>query len=162
MTATTRRHRPSTAPVPAATLSELMPMQKPLLKRSDIVKDHRGKPTKTWTTGQVTMTFFNRKIGWFRLAQKAVGDDVLPRVTEVAAGRSGNRVWTLVDIEAFAFALFYSENKSYGADSLLRTLDVVYSVARLHGLLPTHQDPIATLRPMLPSAPKRNPRQSKT
>lgn len=137
-----------TPPEPLAAL-------KPILDAATTPRDIRGNPVRTWSTGVVAETFFDRTLKWFNnLAWAPPGSepilpaDVLPEPPEVSGGRSGQRVWTLVDVERIAFHLFeHPRRPDYDAAALYRTLDVVYAVARNQGVLPKDADPIAPLRP---------------
>jgi len=137
-----------TPPEPLAALE-------PILDPADTPGNIKGKPVRTWSTGVVAETFFDRTLKWFNnLAWAPPGSspiipaDIIPEPPAVSGGRSGQRVWTLFDVERLAYHLFHHPRKpDYDATALYRTLDVVYAVARNQGLLPRDVDPIAQLRP---------------
>lgn len=115
----------------------------PVLSEDQIRREADGTPAHYWTSGEVARTFFDRQKTWMQSLAfwGKAGDDVLPPTTVVGGGRVGSRRWTLVDVERLAFHL-HRTTKGYDAASLLRTLDALYGVARLHGMLRPDQDPI--------------------
>jgi hypothetical protein len=135
-------------PQTATSSPSLLPELQPILGGLDSV-------SYTGSTGQVMSTFFRRSSKWFG---KLLDIGVLPRnevpqAPEVSGDRLGQRVWTLADVERMAFHLFLSPKAPvYDAIALLQTLDVVYAVARLYGMLPLNEDPIAALRPAMEGA----------
>lgn len=132
-----------TPPEPLAALE-------PILDPADTPRDIHGKPIRSWSSGVVAETFFDRGLKWFNnlVFLGVLPADVLPEPPEVSGGRRGQRIWTLYDVERFAFYMFHNElRREYDAAALYRTLDVVYAVARNQGLIPRDVDPIAQLRP---------------
>lgn len=127
----------------------------PILDPGDTPQDIKGNPARSWSSGVVAQTFFDKTLKWFNNlawappgATPIIPADILPEPPEVSGGRRGQRVWTLADIERLAYHLFHHPKyKSYDATALYRTLDVVYAVARNQGLLPRDVDPLAQLRP---------------
>lgn len=127
----------------------------PILDPADTPLDIHDKPIRSWSSGVVAETFFDKTLSWFNNLTWAppgstptVPADVLPEPPEVSGGRRGQRVWTLYDVERLAYHLFHQPRySSYDAAALYKTLDVVYAVARNQGLLPRDVDPIAQLRP---------------
>lgn len=129
-----------TAPTPTSARLFAVPLE-PLLSRDNprLYLADGSTPKRTYPTGIVANVFFDNSRSWLQ-AEIASGrlDAVdIPPTAEVSGGHVGVRTWTLPDVEAIAFALFHNPKKpSYDAAALLRTLDVVYAVARLQGLLP--------------------------
>lgn len=115
----------------------------PVLRDDQIRREADGTPAHYWSSGEVARTFFDRQKTWLQsLAfHGKAGEGVLPPTTIVGGGRTGARQWTLVDVERLAFHL-HKTMPSYDAASLLRTLDALYGVARLHGMLAPGEDPI--------------------
>lgn len=126
---------------PAAVKLFRVPLE-PLLDPADprLFKADGTTPVRSWPIGVVASIFFNRSPGWLQKEIRIgnlVADQDVPSAAVVSGDRTGARRWTIAEVEQTAYALFHSDKHTYGTTELLRTLEVVYAVARLHGLLPS-------------------------
>lgn len=104
-------------------------------------RDRQGNVKPTFSIAAVTKVFFARSPDWLRWLntkhKKKGGEEILVldgRPLDIKRTDSGNRTWTLVDVERLAHALL--QHGKIQPDAFIKTINTIRWMAYNYGILP--------------------------